>query len=169
MARSLLGLRVAEEEDERQADHAEDSEQPEIVNIGTQRSLLQQVAVKHSHGQISTRSVADLRGERMREPLERVPVNRIAAVEAGDEDVLMRLLAAHQQRGDHGDAQAGAQVAQHVVKPGSRSHQFPGQRLHGQGGEGNEQEAVGESVHDVGPDHAAHAHGEIEISQHEER
>ena len=78
--------------------------------------------------------------------------NGVGGSELAAEDVLVGLGAAGEEGGDHGDADAAAEVAHEIEDAGGVAHLFVFQRAHGQGGHGDEDQGGGEAVDDVGPD-----------------
>ncbi len=127
-----------------------------------------QVLINDTQSLRVRRGVAAVNGQEVREPLQRAAVNRIAAVQVRYEVILVCLFATDEERGDHGDSQSRAQVAYQVIESGSGPHQFVGQCFHGHCGERHKEKAIGETVHDVGPHHAAHAHRQVQVAQHKE-
>lgn len=159
----------AKQEQERQAAQSKDRQQAEVVDVGPQRGLLTENLADHRVRLLKSGSQSTLQKKEMIELVERLAEGGIIRREMSDHHILVALDAAHQQRRDHGDAEARAHVSSEAVQSGAFAHLFVRESGHRQRGQRDKEKTIGKSVDDVRPDDVPHADLKIEIAQHEKR
>src|SRR2546423_14329974 len=162
---SLRRLDLFEQEYQRQAGQAKNSEQPEILHKSPETALSQELIVNAAQSLALRQNRTRLGNQRGPGSTESLDERRVEGRQVRNHDCLMDLRPTHQQRAHQGDAETAAEVAHQVKNPGGIPDLFGAQMAHGRGGEGNENETDRHSVEHARKDHIPHGNIEIDVPQ----